>query len=159
MKKTWVIVVNVLIMAAMLTFVVIYSDIENRNTTQVQIEHFENTTITMRHVTENYLEGEQRICDVWARYINTNNLTIDDAVSFIRNVFRENGNQRILKVIIDIADILSVPMIAEGVETERQMNTLREMGCEMVQGYYFSPPVPAVDFERHIEKWLLAVRS
>lgn len=78
---------------------------------------------------------------------------------FIRNVFRENGNQRILKVIIDISDILSVPMIAEGVETEEQMNTLREMGCEMVQGYYFSPPVPAVDFERHIEKWLLALRS
>lgn len=46
MKKTWVIVVNVLIMVAMLTFVVIYSGIESRNTTQVQIEHFENTTIT-----------------------------------------------------------------------------------------------------------------
>ena len=84
MKKTWVIVVNVLIMVAMLTFVVIYSGIESRNTTQVQIEHFENTTITMRHVTENYLEGEQRICDVWARYINSNDLTIEDAVSFIR---------------------------------------------------------------------------
>ena len=84
MKKTWVIVVNVLIMVAMLTFVVIYSGIESRNTTQVKIEHFENTTITMRHVTENYLEGEQRICDVWARYINSNDLTIEDAVSFIR---------------------------------------------------------------------------
>ena len=35
----------------------------------------------MEHVTENYLEGEQRICDVWARYINSENMTIDEAVA------------------------------------------------------------------------------
>ena len=62
MKKSWVTLVNVLIMIAMLTFVVLYSNYEKRNTTQRQTEHFENTTITMEHVTENYLEGEQRIC-------------------------------------------------------------------------------------------------
>jgi len=84
MKKIWVIVVNVSIMIAMLTFVVIYSRLENRNSTRMQIEHFENTTITMKHVTENYLEGEQRICDVWARYINSKDMTIEEAVSFIR---------------------------------------------------------------------------
>ncbi|MBP5245058.1 MAG: hypothetical protein J6036_01200, partial [Clostridia bacterium] len=84
MRKNWVIIVNVFIMIAMLTFVVIYSDFENRNSTQRQIEHFENTTITMKHVTENYLEGEQRICDVWARYINSKDMTIEDAVSLIR---------------------------------------------------------------------------
>jgi hypothetical protein len=84
MKKIWVIVVNVSIMIAMLTFVVIYSRLENRNSTRMQIEHFENTTITMEHVTENYLEGEQRICDVWARYINSKDMTIEEAVSFIR---------------------------------------------------------------------------
>lgn len=84
MKKTWVIIVNVFIMVAMLTFVVLYSNFENSNTTQRQIEHFENTTITMKHVTENYLEGEQRICDVWAHYINSKDMTIEEAVSFIR---------------------------------------------------------------------------
>ena len=84
MKRTWVTVVNVLIMIAMLSFVVLYTRIENRDTTQRQIEHFENTTITMEHVTENYLEGEQRICDVWARYIVSEDMTIEDAVSFIR---------------------------------------------------------------------------
>ena len=78
---------------------------------------------------------------------------------FIRSVFRENGNLRILKLIVDIADILSVPMIAEGVETEEQLKALREMGCDMVQGYYFSPPKPAADFEKHIEKWLEAVKE
>ena len=84
MKKTWVIVVNVFIMIAMLTFVVLYSGLETRNTTQRQTEHFENTTITMEHVTENYLEGEQRVCDVWARYINSKDMTIEEAASFIR---------------------------------------------------------------------------
>ena len=84
MKKNWVILVNVFIMIAMLVFVVLYSDYGNRVSTQRQIEHFENTTITMKHVTENYLEGEQRICDVWARYINSKDMTIEEAASFIR---------------------------------------------------------------------------
>ena len=84
MKKTWVVVVNVFIMIAMLTFVAFYSSFENRDATQRQIEHYENTTVSMEHVTENYLEGEQRICDVWARYINSEDMTIEDAVSFIR---------------------------------------------------------------------------
>ena len=84
MKKTWVILVNVFIMLALLTFVVLYSGFENRNNTRMQIEHFENTTITMEHVTENYLEGEQRICDVWAHYINSKDMTIEESVDFIR---------------------------------------------------------------------------
>ena len=83
MKKNLVIAVNVFITVAMLTFVVLYSGFEHRDTTQRQIEHFENTTVTMEHVTENYLEGEQRICDVWARYINSKEMTMEEAVSFI----------------------------------------------------------------------------
>ena len=84
MKKTMVIIVNVFIMIAMLILVVLYSNTQSRNTAQRQIEHFENTTIAMERVTENYLEGEQRICDVWARYINSKDMTIEEAVSFIR---------------------------------------------------------------------------
>ena len=84
MKKTMVIIVNVFIMIAMLIFVVLYSNTQSQNTEQRQIEHFENTTIAMERVTENYLEGEQRICDVWARYINSRNMTIEEAISFIR---------------------------------------------------------------------------
>ena len=84
MKKTGVVIVNVFIMVVMLTFVVLYSGFTTSNTTRRQIEHFENTTITMEHVTENYLAGEQRICDVWARYINSKDMTIEEAISFIR---------------------------------------------------------------------------
>jgi hypothetical protein len=84
MKRIWIVIVNVLIMLFILTFVVIYSTSENKAMTKKQIKHFENTTITMEHVTENYLEGEQRICDVWSHYINSENLTIEEATSFIR---------------------------------------------------------------------------
>ena len=84
MKKTWIIVINVLIIAALMTFVSLYSRYTSRITMETQIEHFENTTITLEHVTENYLEGEQRICDVWAHYINNEHLTMEDAISFIR---------------------------------------------------------------------------
>ena len=83
MKKNLVIAVNVFITVAMLTFVFLYSSFEHRDTTQRQIEHFENTAVTMERVTENYLEGEQRICDVWARYINSKEMTMEEAVSFI----------------------------------------------------------------------------
>ncbi len=84
MKKIWVSIVNVALMISMIVFVVLYSTFETKATTKRQIEHFENTTITMEHVTENYLEGEQRICDVWTHYINSENMTIEEAVSFIR---------------------------------------------------------------------------
>ena len=84
MKKFIIIVVNVIIMSAILGFVVNYSGFVSRDSYQRQIEHFENTTVTMEQVTDNYLEGEQRICDVWAHYINNKNMTMEEAVEFIR---------------------------------------------------------------------------
>ena len=85
MKKIFIIIVNVIIIAAILSFVVIYSGYANKNSYQRQIEHFETTTVTMEQVTQNYLEGEQRICDVWARYINNQAMTIEDAAEYIRS--------------------------------------------------------------------------
>ena len=85
MKKSFIIFVNVIIIAAILIFVVLYSGYENRESYRRQIEHFENTTVAMEQVTENYLEGEQRICDVWAQYINNNSMTIEEAADYIRN--------------------------------------------------------------------------
>ena len=85
MKKTFVIIVNVLIMAAILIFVVSYTRFESRSSYNRQIEHFEKTTVTMEKVTENYLEGEQRICDVWAQYIDKKNMTMSEAVDYIRD--------------------------------------------------------------------------
>ena len=66
---------------------------------------------------------------------------------FIRTAFTETGNTRMIEITLDISHSLSVPMIAEGVETEEQMLTLRELGCDVVQGYYFSKPVPPEEFD------------
>ena len=88
MKRILVIVVNVLIMLSMLAFVFVYSDAENKAAFNRQVENFESTTVTMMHVTENYLGGEQRICDVWSHYINSHHakgetMTMDEIIDFI----------------------------------------------------------------------------
>ena len=85
MKKTLIIIVNVIIMAAILVFVVLYAQYENKDSYRRQVEHFENTTVTIERVTENYLEGEQSICDVWARYISSNSMTMEEAAEYIRS--------------------------------------------------------------------------
>ena len=85
MKKVFIIIFNVIIIAAILIFVVLYSKYASQNSFQRQVDHFENTTVTMEQVTKNYLEGEQRICDVWARYINNNTMTMEEAAEYIRS--------------------------------------------------------------------------
>ena len=71
-------------------------------------------------------------------------------MQFIRSAFKEGGNTYMLEVIIGIADYLSVPVIAEGVETEEQLHALKSLGCDIVQGYFFSRPAPAEEFEPFI---------
>ncbi len=83
MKKTLIIIVNVIIIAAILSFVVFYSVFASRDSYRRQIEHFENTAVSMEKVTANFLEGEQRICDVWARYINNKSMTMAEAADYI----------------------------------------------------------------------------
>jgi hypothetical protein len=55
-----------------------------------------------------------------------------------------------IELIIDIADYLHVPVVAEGVETEEQYLVLKAMGCDLVQGYYFSKPVPPEAFDHFL---------
>lgn len=71
-------------------------------------------------------------------------------MAFIRNIERNEKELRLVKLIIDIARYLKVPVIAEGVENENQLNLLKEAGCDLVQGYYFSEPLPPDEFERRI---------
>ena len=71
-------------------------------------------------------------------------------MSFIRNAFGENRDVRMIELIIDIADYLHVPVVAEGVETQEQYLVLKAMGCEYVQGYYFSKPVPPEEFDHFL---------
>ena len=85
MKKVLIIIINAILIASILVFVVLYTGFTNREAYMRQVEHFESTTVTMEQVTQNYLEGEQRICDVWARYINNQAMTIEEAAEYIRS--------------------------------------------------------------------------
>ena len=71
-------------------------------------------------------------------------------MQFIRDAFKDRKDTRMLEIIIEIADSLRVPTIAEGVETAEQMITLKAMGCGIVQGYFFSKPIPAADYEKFL---------
>ena len=63
-------------------------------------------------------------------------------MKFIQNAAADNREFRLIELILDIAEFLGVPVIAEGVETENQMTMLKDAGCDLVQGYYFSKPIP-----------------
>ena len=71
-------------------------------------------------------------------------------MQFVRNAFRDGGDTHLIEIIIQIAKYLSVPVIAEGVENEEQYNALKAIDCDIVQGYFFSKPVPAEEFEAFI---------
>ena len=71
-------------------------------------------------------------------------------IGFIRNIERDEKDLRLVELIVDIARYLDVPVIAEGVETEAQLKLLRGAGCDLVQGYYFSRPLPAEKFENNL---------
>ena len=73
-------------------------------------------------------------------------------MSFVRNMELDEKNKKMVELIIDIAKFLKVPSVAEGVETESQLRTLRKMGCDVIQGYFFSKPVPPEEFVKFIEK-------
>jgi len=73
-------------------------------------------------------------------------------MAFIRNIERNERDFRLVELIIDIARYLKVPVVAEGVETENQLRLLKNAGCDLVQGYYFSPPLNAEEFEQKILK-------
>ena len=67
-------------------------------------------------------------------------------MKFVRNAFSDQRDTRMLEVIIEIADRLGVPVIAEGVEDEEQLLALRDLGCDIAQGFHFSRPVPEEEF-------------
>jgi EAL domain-containing protein (putative c-di-GMP-specific phosphodiesterase class I) len=71
-------------------------------------------------------------------------------MKFIQNVRPENKDFRMIELILGIAEYLGVPVIAEGVETKEQLELLKNAGCSLVQGYYFSKPIPPDQFEQLI---------
>ncbi len=73
-------------------------------------------------------------------------------MKFIRNIENSETDRRLVSLILDIARYLDVKVVAEGVETEGQLEILKNGSCDLVQGYYFSRPLPPEEFEKLIER-------
>ncbi len=74
--------------------------------------------------------------------------------SFIVNMHNSKTAVQMVKLILDLAKEMKIPVIAEGVEDKTELMMLKEMGCDIVQGYYFSKPLPVEGFEELLNKEL-----
>ena len=74
--------------------------------------------------------------------------------SFIVNMHNSETAVQLVKLILDLAKEMKIPVIAEGVEDKIELQMLRKMGCDIVQGYYFSKPLPVDGFEDLLNKEL-----
>ena len=72
--------------------------------------------------------------------------------SFVTNITRDANDAALVASIINLAHNLKLSVIAEGVETEEQLDYLRRHGCDEMQGYYVSRPLPADQFERFLRQ-------
>lgn len=80
-------------------------------------------------------------------------------MKFVRNIESSDTDMRLVKLILDIARYLRLKVVAEGVETPGQLSLLKDAGCDLVQGYYFSRPLPPEEFEKLIEKEMTIERG
>ncbi len=67
-------------------------------------------------------------------------------MDFIHNIDKNEKVYKLVKSIINISRIFNLKTVAEGVETEKQLKILKELGCDYYQGYLFSPPLSMEDF-------------
>jgi len=77
--------------------------------------------------------------------------------SFITSVTERHDDSVITRAVINLAHNLGMRVIAEGVETEEQLNFLRQHGCNLVQGYLISRPIPAAELENALEAGILGL--
>ena len=72
--------------------------------------------------------------------------------TFIAQLTDENPDAELIRTILRIGQSLNMVTIAEGIETDLQLNAVRDLGCELGQGYFFARPLPPVD----VDSWLNA---
>ncbi len=72
--------------------------------------------------------------------------------SFVQHMPTNQADATIVRSTVALAHHLGLQVVAEGVEDESTWNLLAEFGCDMIQGYYVSRPLPAEEFERWLQR-------
>ncbi|WP_137224718.1 EAL domain-containing protein [Shewanella sp. MEBiC00475] len=93
----------------------------------------------------------------YLRSFQVNVLKVDR--SFLIHIDTNKADQAILSSIIELARNLSLEVIAEGVESEQQLNQVVQRGCHIIQGYYFAKPMPKSEIEHKIKQQMLIDKS
>ncbi|WEK03256.1 MAG: EAL domain-containing protein [Candidatus Devosia phytovorans] len=70
---------------------------------------------------------------------------------FVQNITTDTGDAAIVRAVLAMARSLNLKVIAEGAETAEQVDVLKDLGCEEVQGYFFGRPMPSREFERLLQ--------
>lgn len=83
-----------------------------------------------------------------------NTLKIDK--SFIDDIYQTTGEAVIVQAIISLGQSMGLKLVAEGVEYQRQVDYLKKNGCDEMQGYFFSKPLPATELEKMLADYALA---
>ncbi len=90
----------------------------------------------------------------WLKSLPLDELKIDR--SFIKTIIEDKRDRKIVESVIELAHAMGLSVVAEGIESEGVMHVLREAGCDIGQGYFFSQPLTGVEFERG---WLNGART
>jgi len=88
---------------------------------------------------------------IYLKRFSVNTLKIDR--SFIQDIATDSDDRVIVKTIIALAHNLKIKVIAEGVETNEQLDFLRANECDEIQGYLFSPPLPVEEATQFLSEW------
>ncbi|MBS0271850.1 MAG: EAL domain-containing protein [Proteobacteria bacterium] len=81
--------------------------------------------------------------------VHVDRLKIDR--SFIQNISIDNSDEVIIQAIIDLSHSLNYEVLAEGVETQKQLDFLKHKKCEVIQGFYFGPPMENKELEKFVQ--------
>ena len=129
-------------------------------TESVLLENIEETIVTMnklkalgvRFSLDDFGTGFSSL--QYLKRLPLDQLKIDQ--SFVRDISTDSSDKAIVSTIIGMAQRLGLDVIAEGVETEEQLQFLHHSGCNKYQGYLFGKPMPIEQFEAQLKSYQVA---
>jgi len=129
-------------------------------TESVLLENIEDTIVTMnklkalgvRFALDDFGTGFSSL--QYLKRLPLDQLKIDQ--SFVRDISTDSSDKAIVSTIIGMAQRLGLDVIAEGVETEEQLQFLHHSGCNKYQGYLFGKPMPIEQFEAQLKSYQVA---